>query len=183
MERDPGDVSLQITSGAAAQYEDREGLLQPSTDAFNAGGEAQSNATISISPSITEYDFRFPRRPTDSQPQDGSSSTSGSLQTGGSIKKKDLSAGSHDELYLSAANIAYKEVPPESFIPIWEDDIVGEDLDSTDETQKKDPLATHTWRLYSKTKELHKQERIENMQWRMVAMNLRKRRQEEEDVR
>jgi hypothetical protein len=49
------------------------------------------------------------------------------------------------------------------------------------EMQKNDPLFTQIWRLYSKTKErLPNHERMENLTWRMMAMSLRKRRQEEE---
>jgi GATA-binding protein len=68
----------------------------------------------------------------------------------------------------------------ESFFPTWKDDTAGEELDSPDEMQKKDPLATQIWRLYHRTKkQLPNQERMENLTWRMMAMSLRKRRQEE----
>jgi GATA-binding protein len=68
----------------------------------------------------------------------------------------------------------------DSIFPTWKDDAAGEELDSPDEMQKKDPLATQIWRLYSKTKkQLPNQERMENLTWRMMAMSLRKRKQEE----
>jgi GATA-binding protein len=55
-----------------------------------------------------------------------------------------------------------------------------EDLDSSNEMQRKDPLVTQIWRLYSKTqKQLPNQERMENLTWRMMAVSLRKRKQEE----
>lgn len=45
--------------------------------------------------------------------------------------------------------------------------------------QKRDPLGTQIWRLYSKTKsQLPNQERLENLTWRMMAMNLRKEREQ-----
>jgi GATA-binding protein len=85
-----------------------------------------------------------------------------------------------DKLDFSAANSARKELLRESFFPTWKDDATSEELDSPDEMQKKDPLATQIWRLYSKTKkQLPNQERMENLTWRMMAMSLRKRRQEE----
>ena len=85
-----------------------------------------------------------------------------------------------DKLDLSAANSARKELLRESFFPTWKDDVAGEELDSPDEMQRKDPLATQIWRLYSKTKkQLPNQERMENLTWRMMAMSLRKRKQEE----
>jgi GATA-binding protein len=85
-----------------------------------------------------------------------------------------------DKLDFSAANSARKELLRESFFPTWKDDATSEELDSPDEMQKKDPLATQIWRLYSKTKkQLPNQERMENLTWRMMAMSLRKRKQEE----
>src|ERR1700693_1218970 len=62
-------------SGAAPQYEERGGLLHrahASSDTMNStalsNGEAQSNPTTSSSTSITEHDFRFPRRPAEQKP-------------------------------------------------------------------------------------------------------------------
>lgn len=41
--------------------------------------------------------------------------------------------------------------------------------------QRKDPLATQIWKLYSKTKtQLPNAERMENLTWRMMSMNLRR---------
>jgi len=169
-------------SGAAAQYEERGGLLRPlhaSSDTFNASGEAQSNTTTSSITSITEHDFRFPRRPGNSKPQEAPTSQSATSRVG-IADTKDSSASSIDKLDFSAASSARKELLRESFFPTWKDDAAGEELDSPDEMQKKDPLATQIWRLYSKTKkQLPNQERMENLTWRMMAMNLRKRKQEE----
>lgn len=51
----------------------------------------------------------------------------------------------------------------------------GDDADTPEEMQKKDPLATQIWKLYSKAKtQLPNAERMENLTWRMMAMNLRK---------
>ena len=48
-----------------------------------------------------------------------------------------------------------------------------------DEMQKKDPLATQIWRLYSRTKaQLPNQERMENLTWRMMAMSLKRKERE-----
>ena len=65
-----------------------------------------------------------------------------------------------------------------SVFPDWNDDAKGDDMDDPDEMQKKDPLATQIWKLYSKTKtRLPNQERMENLTWRMMAMSLRRREQ------
>ena len=173
--------------GAQSKYEARGGLLQPvhaATDTTPniSSGEAQSNPTTSTSTSTTEHDFRFPRRPAHPhQPREASTSESATAQSGTGPSIKDSRASTLDKLDLSAENsAARKELLRESFFPTWKDDTAGEELDSPDEMQKKDPLATQIWRLYSKTKkQLPNQERMENLTWRMMAMSLRKRRQEE----
>ena len=169
-------------SGAAAQYEERGGVLRPlhanstSTNFLNAG-EPQSNPTTSSTTSITEHDFRFPRRPGEHYSFESASATPPSA-TGTSTN--DSSASAHDKLDSLPVNGARNHMLRESFFPTWKDDAAGEELDSPDEMQRKDPLATQIWRLYSKTKkQLPNQERMENLTWRMMAMNLRKRKQEE----
>jgi GATA-binding protein len=45
--------------------------------------------------------------------------------------------------------------------------------------QRKDPLATQIWKLYSRTKaQLPNQERMENLTWRMMAMSLKRKERE-----
>lgn len=54
---------------------------------------------------------------------------------------------------------------------------------SPSEMQKEDPLATQVWRFFSKTKlMLPNQERMENITWRMMHLNLRKRLHEEQEL-
>lgn len=49
------------------------------------------------------------------------------------------------------------------------------ETDSPEEMQKKDPLAIQVWKLYSKAKtQQPNAERMENLTWRMMAMNLRR---------
>jgi GATA-binding protein len=179
-------VSLPEMSGAAPQYEERGGVLRrlhasSSSETFNASGEAKSNHTSSSATSITEHDFRFPRRPTEQKADEGSTSKSVTPHIGTTTTSpQDSGASALDKLDLSAGNSARKELLRESFFPTWKDDAAGEELDSPDEMQKKDPLATQIWRLYRKTKrQLPNQERMENLTWRMMAMSLRKRKQEE----
>jgi GATA-binding protein len=167
-------------------YGERGGLMQherpaqitADTSSFR-GAEAQLNVKPSGSSSTTtEHDFRFPRRPADQQqrqqPQGiSSSSQSQHVFLGTSRVPK-------DKLDFSGLDSVSKELLRESFFPTWKDDASSAELDSPDEMQKKDPLATQIWRLYSKTKkQLPNQERMENLTWRMMAMNLRKRKQED----
>ncbi|MCJ1476118.1 hypothetical protein MMC13_004783 [Lambiella insularis] len=76
---------------------------------------------------------------------------------------------------------ARKELLRDAFFPNWKDAASSADLDHPDELQKKDPLATQIWKLYKQTKtQLPNQERMENLTWRMMAMNLKKRKEQEQ---
>ena len=86
-----------------------------------------------------------------------------------------------DKLDLSPEN---KEIPRdflrETFLPDWKDDVAGADLGNPDEMQKKDPFASQIWKFYTKTKtQLPQQERMENITWRMMAMNLKRKEREQ----
>ncbi|KAF2423280.1 hypothetical protein EJ08DRAFT_664444 [Tothia fuscella] len=63
----------------------------------------------------------------------------------------------------------------EAYFPTWKDDTASGVLESPEEMQQKDPLATQVWKLYSKAKgQLPNAERMENLTWRMMSMNLRR---------
>lgn len=73
-----------------------------------------------------------------------------------------------------------KDLLREAFFPDWKDDASSADLGNPDEMQRKDPLGTQIWKLYSKTKtQLPNQERMENLTWRMMAMNLKRKEREQ----
>lgn len=77
-------------------------------------------------------------------------------------------------------SLARTELLRESVFPDWEDDASSAAIDNPDEMQKKDPLATQIWKLYSKTKsQLPNQERMENLTWRMMAMSLKRKEREQ----
>ncbi|CAG8978675.1 hypothetical protein HYALB_00004657 [Hymenoscyphus albidus] len=169
-------------SGATPQYEERGGILRSvhaPFDTMSPSGPSQSKPIPSTSTSITEHDYRFPRRPDHQQHNDFNPCNSNS-----STATSGTSTSTLDKLDQSPEISARKDLLRESFFPTWRDDAAGEELDSPDEMQRKDPLATQIWRLYSKTKkQLPNQERMENLTWRMMAMSLRKRRQQEEAAR
>ncbi|KAH8811482.1 hypothetical protein F5884DRAFT_276520 [Xylogone sp. PMI_703] len=174
-------------SGATAQYGERGGLLQrlhASPDTFNASLESTTIHKPSSSTSTIDHDFRIPRKPNELSSWEQIDSTADiATPTNYSTEAQGTSASSSSNLKLDLAvdkERARQALLRESFFPTWKDDAAGEDLDSPAEMQKKDPLATQIWRLYSKTKmQLPNQERMENLTWRMMAMSLRKRRQEE----
>lgn len=67
----------------------------------------------------------------------------------------------------------------DSAFPEWNDHSASSALENPDELQKQDPLGTQIWKLYSRTKSrLPNQERMENLAWRMMALNLRRREQQ-----
>jgi GATA-binding protein len=81
----------------------------------------------------------------------------------------DLSRQEADELLRGSVFSEWKE-----------NATAGDDIgfDSPEEMRRKDPLGTQIWKLYSKTKtRLPNQERWENLTWRMMAMNLKRREQ------
>ncbi|KAK3066729.1 Sodium- and chloride-dependent GABA transporter 1, partial [Teratosphaeriaceae sp. CCFEE 6253] len=70
---------------------------------------------------------------------------------------------------------AKRGVLRDSFFDGWKEDASGPDFESAEEMQKKDPLGTQMWKLYHKTKgSLPNGERLENLTWRMMSMNLRR---------
>ena len=86
-----------------------------------------------------------------------------------------------DKLDISPENKqTRKDLLREAFFNDWKDDASHADLGNPDEMQKKDPLGTQIWKLYSKTKiQLPNQERMENLTWRMMAMNLKRKEREQ----
>ncbi|TGO52744.1 hypothetical protein BOTNAR_0315g00040 [Botryotinia narcissicola] len=173
-----------------AQYLERGGYLQrfrDSSENWHTSGDSQISNTTSSESIGTQHDYRFPRRPENQSTQPTSANQS--TNTYDNINDQTKSSGAtakaqEDKLDHPASSRARDDLLGERFFPTWKDGSAGEELDNTDEMQKKDPLATQIWKLYSKTKKaLPNQERLENLTWRMMAMNLRKRKQEEENAR
>jgi GATA-binding protein len=86
-----------------------------------------------------------------------------------------------DKLDISPENKqTRKDLLREAYFPDWKDDAASADLGNPDEMREKDPLGTQIWKLYSKTKtQLPNQERMENLTWRMMAMNLKRKEREQ----
>ncbi|KAF2689082.1 hypothetical protein K458DRAFT_399911 [Lentithecium fluviatile CBS 122367] len=63
----------------------------------------------------------------------------------------------------------------DSIFPALKNDADGADMGSPEEMQKNDPLGTQIWKLYSKARtQLPNAERMENLTWRMMALNMRR---------
>ena len=86
-----------------------------------------------------------------------------------------------DKLDISPENRqTRKDLLRDAFFTQWKDDASSADLGDPGEMQKNDPLGTMVWKLYSKTKtQLPNQERMENLTWRMMAMNLKRKEREQ----
>ncbi|KAL7269762.1 Sodium- and chloride-dependent GABA transporter 1 [Rhizina undulata] len=74
--------------------------------------------------------------------------------------------------FPAAEPFARKELLNDSFDPLG-GSLASEE--TPEDMQKKDPLATQVWKLYSRQRSfLPNAERMENLTWRMMAMTLRK---------
>lgn len=139
---------------------------------------------IAMHPTVTEHDYRFPRRPdphrsTDRifarmDSQDGhvaltngnaaaaAAMTSGQLASASSSKNNILNAALFDGFQKVEASSSDKD-------------------NDFEKMQSEDPLAAQIWKFFTKTKqELPNQQRMENLTWRMMALNLRRRQQQQQ---
>lgn len=81
----------------------------------------------------------------------------------------------------SPDEVAQSELLQGPAFPTWNEETGSDSLETPEELQKQDPLGTQIWKLYSKTKtRLPNQERMENLTWRMMAMNLKRREREQQ---
>ena len=82
--------------------------------------------------------------------------------------------------FPSAQQVAQNELLSTTVFPDVQDETAQDESGNPEELQKNDPLGTQIWKLYSRTKtRLPNQERMENLTWRMMAMNLKKREREQ----
>jgi hypothetical protein len=141
---------------SAVQYGERGGHMRPSPPAVNSPDTVESNALSSPRSTVNPL-----------HSSSASSSTVQSLATSGTLDSKLDSSPTHDAIRSG--------VLQDSFFPTWKDDAAGAELDDLEEMQKKDPLATQVWKLFSRAKtQLPNAERMENLTWRMMSMNMRK---------
>ena len=69
----------------------------------------------------------------------------------------------------------------DAIFPTWKDD-TGDDAKLAEPTEmaRQDPLGIQMWKLYSRTKaQLPNQERMDNLTWRMMGVNLKRKEQEQ----
>ena len=84
-----------------------------------------------------------------------------------------------DNFSLESTFTPSEHILQEPLFPEWKNSRSGSGAEHPDEMQRRDPLATQIWKLYSRTKaSLPNQERMENLTWRMMAMNLKRKERE-----
>lgn len=132
-----------------------------------------THRSIPMNPTTTEHDFRFPRRPTgrgtSSKPQQQSTHAAGTMSSRpqGAANWSSKDAAASDNLLGPALFSLLKDANSDS------------DRSMT-QTQRDDPLATQIWKFFTKTKQqLPHQDRMENITWRMMAVQKRKTEQEQ----
>ncbi|KAL2198677.1 hypothetical protein P885DRAFT_32915 [Corynascus similis CBS 632.67] len=146
-------------------------------------------------PTMTEHDFRFPRRPVDSptgarKPDrldaapgtKASASTTGMriATTGSNPTTIGAAGGLRPGLQDSRLNLplthsgAYIDVLRAAAFPPFQQ-TVRRETQNLEEMQRDDPLATQIWKFYAKTKQLlPAQERMENLTWRLMHLRLQR---------
>lgn len=161
---------------------DRRGYqLEQTTTTESSSLSGHSIESVNNAASTTEHDWRFPRRPDESEKNDSVADVSDSSRYATNNSSSVMYEISDKPSPVAVEEDARKELMRESFFPNWKDDAASaaEELDSPEEMQKKDPLAFQIWRLYSKTKkQIPNQDRMENLTWRMMHMKMKGRQQE-----
>lgn len=159
-----------------------------------------------MSPTSTEHDFRFPRRPADSGPGDikpeqsersasartnKSTGTASIITNGSPSNTHRTNTTTNKSKHTAEMRGSLKEVRFDLSKTLdnargtlsktdtfagFHDGIAGMST-SPGELGNEDPLAAQVWRFFSKTKQsLPNQERMENLTWRMMHASLRKQR-------
>jgi len=107
---------------------------------------------------------------TSTSPTSAVSSTVHSLSSASTLSTRE------SKLDLSHSHAAARQgVLREAVFNEWKNDAADLESETPEEMQKKDPLGTQIWKLYHKQKgQLPNGERLENLTWRMMSMNLRR---------
>ncbi|KAF4971972.1 hypothetical protein FSARC_1345 [Fusarium sarcochroum] len=145
-----------------------------------------------MNPTITEHDFRFPRRPS-AWPSAVAhyAPTQRSGQSSHIPNSRDASASfkEHKTDMAGTYSLARQGLGGSNLFPFLQNGIADSDR-SIDKMQQDDPLATQVWKFFARTKQqLPSQHRMENLTWRMMALSMRKhkeqqqRKQDEADAR
>jgi GATA-binding protein len=136
-----------------------------------------------MNPTITEHDFRFPRRPS-VWPTTTTyhAPTQRSGQSSHIPISRDVSASfkEHKTDMATTYSLARQGLGGTPSFPFLQNGLADSDR-SIDKMQQDDPLATQVWKFFAKTKQqLPSQHRMENLTWRMMALSMRKHKEEQQ---
>lgn len=128
-------------------------------------------SALFMDPTMTEHDWRFPRRP------DHRSASHRVPVHSNRGRQQDAGDFSIDELQMdqSMTQSAAKSrlVGSGSLFPSLQNDVPA--VQSLDQMQTEDPLAMQVWKFFAHTKmQIPNQQRMENLTWRMMALKLPK---------
>jgi GATA-binding protein len=113
-----------------------------------------ASPAFTMPPTPTEHDWRFPRRPGREDPQR-------------------FKLDPKDQFSATDSATSSALLGPALF-PLLQN-ATGDDAQTVEELQQNDPLATQVWKFFAKTKEnIPNQGRMENLTWRMMAVGMRK---------
>ncbi|KEY68327.1 hypothetical protein S7711_07800 [Stachybotrys chartarum IBT 7711] len=144
---------------------------------------ALAGSIPTLHPTATEHDYRFPRRPdfNDARFHAGGGDGSGNDNDNDNDNDGGLRSTIH-ELRADVNktyNVATNELLGTALFPSMHN-ACGDDIKSLEQEQCDDPLATQVWKFFRKTRqELPNQHRMENFTWRMMALGMRQRKQEQ----
>ncbi|KAI1502037.1 hypothetical protein F5X99DRAFT_171096 [Biscogniauxia marginata] len=142
-----------------------------------------SSPLFAMDPTITEHDFRFPRRPFESTDDSDSGPLHDSSKNTDESSPGDLRMHELNLDLAKPSNAVRFDLLKGSVFPNLQNGMSGT-KESLEEMQQNDPLATQVWRFFSKTKQnLPSQQRMENLTWRMMHLNLRRQRQLEAEAK
>lgn len=144
-------------SALAADQRDHSTIIGQDNVDIDNSNSSSSPRHVRFSPS--EFDY--------------SSGTSSAIQ---SLTSASTLSTLEGKLDLSPTDTAARKgLLRDSVFNEWKDDATDLEAESPEEMQKKDPLGTQIWKLYHKQKgQLPNSERLENLTWRMMSMNLRR---------
>ncbi|KAF7186275.1 Nitrogen regulatory protein areA [Pseudocercospora fuligena] len=166
-----GDEERCERGGAVALHSDAF-----SDDSMDAAGIGLDSADTTASRSTAQSSPRHVRFPESRYDTSSATSASGTSSAIASLTSQSTLDTLSTRLDLSPnEKETRKGLLRESFFEPFKDDASAIDTESPEEMQKQDPLGTQIWKLYHKTKgQLPNSERLENLSWRMMSMNLRR---------
>ena len=161
-----GHASGLAPQKARAQHRERGVAMDYAVNSSAIGPDAADGVTSNTTSSPRHV--RFPPDYYDNR--SGTSSAIHSLTSASTLSTLE------SKLDLSPTETAARKgLLRDSVFNEWKDDATQLETGSPEEMQKKDPLGTQIWRLYHKQKgQLPNSERLENLTWRMMSMNLRR---------